>query len=282
MTFRFAFATWSTLPTGQPDDLLAAAVLAKRGHSTTAEVWDDPNVDWGSYDAVVIRSTWDYYQRPSEFLGWLDRCSRATALWNPAPMARWNSHKSYLLELARAGVPVIPTEQGQVGESLDELCRRGGWEAVVVKRMVAAAAYSAHFVPPEERAAFEPLYSSELAAAEIMVQPFIQGVLDPGERSLVYLDGQFNHAFSKGAALPVDRRDVHGYRGVDATPAERALGDLVLTRVDPTPLYARVDLVKGPDGAPLLMELELLEPHLFFAGSVPARARFADALLARM
>jgi hypothetical protein len=252
LAYRFAFATWSGLPEGSPDDLGMGRELTERGHVVLPAVWDDPGVDWGSFDVVVIRSTWDYNRRRPAFLDWVHRCVR-----------------------------VIPTEPGRPGESLEELCRRRGWRSVVVKPMVGAAAEGAHFVDEDHRADFEPTYAARLREGEQMVQPFIEGVLAPGERSLVHIDGEFTHAFSKGAALPVDRRESEGYRIVEAGPEERALAERALASVRPTPLYARVDVVAGPGGEPLLMELELLEPYLHLQGSALARDRFARALLSK-
>jgi len=281
LAYRFAFATWSGLPEGSPDDLGMGRELTERGHVVLPAVWDDPGVDWGSFDVVVIRSTWDYNRRRPAFLDWVHRCARASRLWNPETTVVWNSHKSYLADLGAAGVRVIPTEPGRPGESLEELCRRRGWRSVVVKPMVGAAAEGAHFVDEDHRADFEPTYAARLREGEQMVQPFIEGVLAPGERSLVHIDGEFTHAFSKGAALPVDRRESEGYRIVEAGPEERALAERALASVRPTPLYARVDVVAGPGGEPLLMELELLEPYLHLQGSALARDRFARALLSK-
>jgi hypothetical protein len=278
---QIAFATSSALPVGSPDDQLAADELLRRGHPTSFAVWDDAAVDWSTFDTVVLRSTWDYFRRRVEFLEWLARCARVTDLWNPEPMAVWNSHKAYLFDLAARGVSIIPTERGIPGEPLEALCRRRAWGKVVVKPMVSAAATGAYFVPKEERAAFEPTYASALRTAEQIVQPFVEGVLSPGERSLVYFDGIFSHAFSKGPALPTDRRELDGLHPVDPTPEERSLAERALLAVGSTPLYARVDVVSTGLGEPMLMELELVEPYLGFVGSNAGLARFADALEAR-
>jgi hypothetical protein len=272
------FATSTGHPDGHPDDLLAAAELARRGHTVAPAIWDDPGVDWGSFDVVVIRSTWDYWRRRPQFLHWVHRCAIATQLWNPERMVIWNSHKSYLGELGSRGVPVIPTELGTPGETLEELCDRRGWGTVVVKPMVSAAADGAHFVARDQRGAFEASYAAAVATTEHMVQPFVEGVLAPGERSLVYLAGEFSHAFSKGPALPIDLRERSGYQHVVPSAGELDLAERALRAVVSRPLYARVDLVQGEAGSPVLMELELMEPYLHFADSECARARFAEAL----
>jgi hypothetical protein len=282
MTGSLAFATWSGLAVGGPDDLLAAKEVAQDGRTVTAAVWDDPKVDWASFDAIVIRSTWDYFRRRPAFLDWVRSCSRLTRLWNVETTVVWNSHKSYLFDLAAQGIPIIPTERARTGESLEELCRRREWGDVVVKPMVSAAADSTYYIPVDGRADFEPSFATAVDTAEQMVQPFLPGVLSPGEHSLVYVAGQFMHAFAKGPALPIDRRDLDGIKVVAATPQELDVGERTLTCIRPTPLYARVDLVPGLDGRPTLMELELIEPYLHFAASETCRRTFASALIGRM
>jgi hypothetical protein len=282
MPFSIALATWEEFPDLSEDDRLLQHELHRRGHAARAARWDDPAVDWGAFDAIVIRSTWDYTWRLREFLEWVRRGARLSALFNDRSTIEGNWHKSYLRRLAEAGAPVVPTEFGRIGESLTELCERTGWDSVVVKPAVSASARGAYLVAPPERAAFEPRYRDALSAGEQMVQPFLPGVLDPGERSLVFFDGKLSHAFQKGPALPVDRRDEFGYRPVPASEDERRVAERIVSGLDRTPLYARVDLVPGPKGLPLLMELELIEPYLGLSTSPGAESRLADALERRL
>src|SRR5688500_18001474 len=107
---RIALVTYRRLPDLDPDDRPLASVLARRGHEVTAALWDDPALDWGSFDLALLRSTWDYFHRRDEFLAWAARAAAATRLWNPVDLVRWNSHKSYLVDLRGRGVAVIPTE----------------------------------------------------------------------------------------------------------------------------------------------------------------------------
>jgi hypothetical protein len=278
---RIGLATWSGLPALFEDDQLLLAELDRQGFPAAPAVWDDPSIEWGEFDAVVLRSTWDYHRRYPEFLDWIDRCARATHLWNPPNIVRWNSHKSYLLELAGRGIPVIPTEIGHAGESLAELCHRRGWGNVVVKPAISANAEGCSLVTEDEHGEFEPRYREALARADQLVQPFVEGVLSPGERSLVYFNGHFSHAFQKGPALPKDLRKEAGLRNVHPSDPERSLADRTITRLDPKPLYARVDLVEGDHAEPWLMELELIEPLLYFASGPTVPGRFVDAFRER-
>src|SRR5215213_5753384 len=103
---RVALATCRELPTLDADDARLLGLLALHGLAAAPAVWDDPAVDWSGFDLIVLRSTWDYPKRPAAFLAWVDRLPRVL---NPAPVVRWNADKRYLLDLAAAGVPVIPT-----------------------------------------------------------------------------------------------------------------------------------------------------------------------------
>ena len=282
MTRRIALATWSGLPELFEDDRILLHELRRRGIEATAAVWDAPGSDWGRFDAVVLRSTWDYHRRPTEFLEWAARCSRSTRLWNSLPTVRWNAHKSYLLELSRRGLPIVPTEVARAGDTLADIRRRTGWSKLVVKPAVSANADGSYLVGPDDLVAFEPRFQEALRHAEQLVQPFIEGVLTSGERSLVYLGGRFSHAFRKGPVFPVDLRKEIGNPSVPATAVERSLAEQVIATRREVPLYARVDLVEGADGRPVLMELELIEPLLGFSVAPQVAPRFADELEARL
>ena len=271
-----ALATWSGLPDLFPDDRLLVAALEHRGYDVRAVRWDSPEAEWDRYEAVAIRSTWDYHRRASEFLDWAERCARRTRLFNDLGTVRWNAHKSYLIELAREDVPVIPTEIGRPGESLRELARRTGWRTLVIKPAVSANAENTFVVAQEELESLEPRYQRSLSSREMLVQPFMESVVTKEERSLVYFDGGFSHAFRKSPALPHDLRSFDRLRPVEPSEAERAAAESALGRVRPVPLYARADLVEGPDGPPLLMELELIEPYLGFGLAPGSAGRFAD------
>ncbi len=270
-------ATWSGLPDLHPDDRLLLDELRRRGVRAEPAVWSDPSVEWDRFDGVILRSTWDYHREYERFLDWVERVGRWTRLWNPAATVRWNSHKSYLLDLAKRGLPVIPTELPRPGETLAETSRRRGWGPVVVKAAVSANAENCVLVAPDEKARFESRYQEMSARVDLLVQPFVPGVLDPGERSLVFFNGRFSHAFRKGPALPRDLRDAAGLLPLRPSERERAVAVRTIAALDDTPLYARVDLVDGGGGTPWLMEVELIEPLLDLAADPKAPGRFVDA-----
>lgn len=248
-------------------------------------VWDDPTVDWARYEAVVIRSTWDYHRSLTRFLRWCDQVQAATRLVNPVSLARWNAHKRDLGDLAGAGVPVVPTElvtggSGGPGESLAAVADRRGWDEVVLKPAVGAGSLGTSRHRPDDPAA-ERAFAALAARGDVLVQPFLSEIESRGETSVVVVDGTVTHAVAKVPAAG-DFRVQEQYGGrrwaVEPTAAEVALALEAVTVAEATarPVYARVDCVTV-DGAPHVMELEVIEPALFLP---LAPAGTADALVA--
>jgi glutathione synthase/RimK-type ligase-like ATP-grasp enzyme len=279
-----AFATYDESPSLTDDDRAAAAALEARGARVRAAVWDDPKVAWREFDAVVVRSCWDYHLRPREFLAWVDALEAAgVALWNPPAVVRWNVEKTYLRDLARRGVPVVPTVWLGPGEEpgLAAVLEREGWARAVVKPTVSLSAYETWVTSAERASGDEPAARRMLARGGVMVQPFLEEVVAGGEWSVVFFGGAYSHAVLKRPAAGDFRTqsDFGGSKTV-ADPPARVLDAArrALDAVDGPLLYARVDGVEV-GGRLLLMELELVDPELFFSKVPEAGARFADALL---
>ncbi|MFL5581566.1 MAG: RimK family alpha-L-glutamate ligase [Gemmatimonadaceae bacterium] len=290
---QVAFVTYRRLPGLSNDDRLAVAELAARGARVDAVVWDDPGVAWERYDAVVVRSCWDYHTRVAEFLAWVARLEAARVpLWNPPDVLRWNARKTYLRDLASAGVRVPPTHWAEPsdGAPLGDVLHERGWERAVVKPVVSASAHQTWVASAAEGAAGERRFREALASAgPLMVQPFVDALVREGEWSIVFLGGARSHAVVKRPAAGDFRVQAeHGGSAARAEPgapiarqAEAALA--AATRLAGVSLdrclYARVDGYEDADGL-VVMEMELLEPSLFLASDAAAPARFADAVLA--
>ncbi|MFD8272868.1 ATP-grasp domain-containing protein [Streptomyces flaveolus] len=276
---RIALVTCRPGPQVSVDRDLPVLVAALRdaGAEASVEVWDDDAVDWGDFDLVVIRSTWDYSWRAAEFTAWAEACGKLTRLANPAAVVRWNTDKRYLGELAAAGVPVVPTRYLAPG---DPVGLPGDHEYVVKPASGAGARLAARYTPDRHATAVRQVERMHAEGFTAMVQPYVRSIDTAGERALQYVGGELLHASRKGAVLtpgtPYDERKVAhpGLEPWTATPAERAVAERALAAVPGAPelLYARVDLVDGEDGLPRVMELELVEPNLFLwlhEGSVP-------------
>ncbi|MFG3645148.1 RimK family alpha-L-glutamate ligase [Micromonospora sp. NPDC047762] len=286
---RVALVTCSDLAELDPDDRLVLAPLATRGVAVQAVVWDDPDVDWSSYNLVVLRSPWDYALRRDEFVSW---ASTVPTLVNPADVVRWNTDKRYLAELSAAGVPTVPTAWIMPGESWQPPAETGEY---VLKPAVSAGSQDTgryDLSDPEHR---------DLAAAHVrrlseagrvtMVQPYLRAVDTEGETALLFLAGPeglaFSHAIRKGPMLSGPDLGPDGlYKAEEITartarPEQLAVAEQTLATVPGGTrqlLYARVDLIPGPDGEPVLVELELTEPSLFIGYADGAPERLATAI----
>ena len=270
-----------------PDLPIAAAALADAGFGVDLVRWDDDTVDWAAVDLAVVRSCWDYAWRLEEFLGWAGSVPR---LRNPVEVLRWNTDKTYLRDLERAGLPVVPT----VWDPTDagELPDAGEW---VVKPSVSAGSRdTARWSDAGEALA----HAAQLRAAgrTAMLQPYLASVDDEGETAMLFLGGRFSHAVRKGPLLGrgegvrQDRDSRGDLAPTTPTAAQRELAQQVLDAVPDlvgggtAPLYARIDLVGDAAGRPVLLELELTEPSLFLPqapGGAGTLVRAVEAELSR-
>jgi hypothetical protein len=278
-----AFATCSWLPGGSDDvrDLIGA--LAPLGVEAEPVIWDG-GADWSRYDLVVIRSTWDYTPRRDAYVAWAESLPRVL---NPAEVIRWNTDKRYLRDLADAGLPVVPTLWDP-----DDIPSE--WPEYVIKPAVSiGSGDTARWGPGEEEQARAHLRSLRDAGRTAMVQPYLTAVDTAGETALVFCDGEYSHAGRKARILtagagvegPVRNDRTRGRVSAStATPAELDVANRALAAVPGggTLLYARVDLIAGPDGSPLIIELELTEPNLYLHHGPGSAQRFAKAIAARL
>ncbi len=283
---RVALVTCRAYPRLAEDDRLLRDALMARGVVAEPVDWDEAAVDWAGFEAVVIRSTWDYHVRADAFDAWINGLERMKVpLWNPPGVLRWNSRKTYLRELETAGIPTVPTrfiDQG--GASLAAVLQETGWDDVVVKPVVSASAYETWRAARATLAQDAPRYARLLAEGAVMVQPFLPGIMTDGEWSLCFFAGRYSHAVVK-RPRPGDFRVQadHGGHYAAAQPSRQlvAEAEAALRAADRRTLYARVDGCVM-DGTFRLMELELLEPGLFLATDAGAADRFADAVIRAM
>ncbi len=284
---RLAVATNAAYPQLHPDDLALAACLEALRMQVVPCDWRDPAVDWASFDAVLVRTIWDYYEHYTEFLGWLDRLDRAgVPTVNDSRMLRWNSDKRYLVALGERGVPVIPSRV-LAGEQLGEVLQGVQDTEWVIKPTTSAGAW--HTVRGRSGdEAFAQAVAQLPRRLDYLLQPFVPEVLSEGEWSLLYFGGEFSHALIKRPAAGDYRvQEEFGGRVSAATPdpltlatAERTLAVAAELGYG-EPAYARIDGVISA-GRFLIMELELIEPSLYLATSAGADARFAEVLTKRL
>jgi O-ureido-D-serine cyclo-ligase len=280
------------------------AAMAGAGVTADAPCWDDPGVDWSSYDAALLRSTWDYVDRIDEFLAWCERCARQTQLLNPPGVVRWNTDKHYLVHLAKAGVPVVPTRFVEPGaNAADELAaflaggpgsctvgRTPGFDDFVIKPAIGAGSRdAARYGRGDASAARQHLERLLGAGRSVLLQPYLARVDAQGETAVLYLGGGFSHAIRKGPLLRRGAGLVEGLfaqediRPREAEPAELAVAAAAYAAIPfEAPAYARIDLIRDEANSPVALELELTEPSLFLAHAPGAAERLARHLLQRL
>jgi hypothetical protein len=292
---RVAIATFSAVPKEFTDDLRIVEALTGRGIEASPVAWDDPDAGWSAFDAVVIRSTWDYAQRQQEFLRWCD--SVGPALHNSAALVRWNSDKRYLGDFAAAGIPVVETDFVAPGEEIAPLTG----EVVIKPAISAGGRDSGRFGTSAHDLAHGLIEEIHASGRTAMVQPFHSTVDSVGETAVLCIDGEPAHTLRKHAVLRPDevapvRDDALGAAEVmydpelvvpgEADEDELALARRVVSEVsrrfDYLPLYARVDMIRDPAGEPILLELEAIEPN-FYLDQVPGTTeRVAEAIVKRL
>jgi glutathione synthase/RimK-type ligase-like ATP-grasp enzyme len=276
--------------TPTPDvDAPVVTALRTLGATVHAPSWSDPDVDWASFDVAVVRTTWDYPARREAFVDWAGRAAAATALWNPADVLRWNTHKSYLLELEDRGAPVVPTAWLAAGDRVDlgELLAARDWKRAVIKPAVGNGADGVLRTVDVDEAAAQAHLDRMLGTGDAMVQPYLDAVAAHGEVSVVVVDGQVTHAVRKTPAVGDYRvQEDHGganarldLDGEGAEPA--ALARWLLDAAGHELLYARVDLVPDENAAWQVAELELTEPDLYLGLAPEVGEVLARAILAR-
>ena len=280
---RCAFLTSEGVPSELVHDHLTYPPLRRSGWEVEVIPWTTPTPDWHRFDAVVIRSTWDYHRQLGRFLDVLGAIEQGGArLFNPADVCRWNAEKTYLRDLEQAGIPVVPTDwlSRLTPAALAECFARHGAGRLVVKPTVGASAEDTFPLSRDD----EPGWAEALRAfadRPVMVQPFVDSIANEGEYSLFYFGGEFSHAIRKVPRVGDFRvQEEYGGRLESVTPPEelRATGERAARFAGEELLYARADLVRLEDGALAVMELELIEPSLYFAFDEASPGRFAAAL----
>jgi O-ureido-D-serine cyclo-ligase len=268
------------------------AALRAAGADVTIAEWDRPH-DWSRFDLALLRSTWDYPHRLAEFLDWAEGVSRATRLFNTMPLVKWSSDKHYLRDLAAQAVPAVLTRFIEPGEPaharIAEFLRALDVEDFVVKPAVGAGSRDAQrFGRDDIDAAVRHAGQMLAEQRSVLLQPYLARVDEHGETALVYFEGTFSHAIGKGPLLKRKegpRTELFAKETITARvpdTAELGVAARALKAVPHgTPLYARVDLIRDQHGDPVVLELELVEPSLFFPFAAGSADVFAAAAVAR-
>lgn len=265
------------------DDAYAMAPLAALGWQTSVVCWRQTAVPWSDYAAVIIRSTWDYWNDVDGFMDVLANIDTLTRLANPLDLVRWNLAKTYLRDLECQEVGIVPTLWAG---KLDAASIPGYFNQLEVDEIVLKPVIGANGVDTfrlarahteSDLAAITPLFQKR----PLMVQAFMPAILSEGEYSLFFFNGVFSHAIRKKPAAGEFRsQEERGAEIRPIKPEQKLLqrGQHALETIKPAPLYARIDLVRDQAGDFVVMELELIEPSLYLRTDPGAPARFARAV----
>ena len=289
MSTRIALATCEELPDLDPDDQPLVDLFHKAGFEATPTIWSDPTVNWSDFDHIIIRNTWDYTNRLAEFLAWAK--ARESRIQNSYEIILWNSNKIYLNDLSSSGFPIVDTQF--VSDPF------GDWVIpnvgdFVVKPSVSAGSQDTMRFPTSDPAS---LHNAQDLIGRIvsqgktaMVQPYLAAVDEIGETAQLFIGGEYSHAIRKGPLL-VANSEAEKEHGLflkenisprEPTVEQRELAMAVLTFVSErfgTPLYARVDLLDDRNGKPVILELELVEPSMFFQTTPDSAQQFVKTFI---
>jgi hypothetical protein len=279
MDARVALATSRDSVELYGDGPLIDGALRRLGISGEPVPWG-PGTDWARYDGVLIRGTWDYIDDRSGFLQWAADVEGVTRLANSLDVLRWNTDKRYLQELEAAGVATVPTVWVEPGEDAGAL----EWDDFVVKPAVSAGArLSARYRAGAD--IDDHLRAIHASGTTAMIQPYVVAIDTTGETGTYVFGGEVSHAIAKGAILSHDKAatpdldaDSHQLVGPAVVDPDLAAFALRVLAAAPPVLYARVDSAPGPDGEPVLLELEVTEPYLFLEHTPTGAGNYARAV----
>jgi len=269
------------------EDKLVEDALKKEGFSTQKVAWSDKKHDWSTVEYALFRTTWDYFDRFDQFLPWLNASAKLTTFINSYNLISWNLDKHYLRELYQSGINTIPTEYCKQNEdySLREITKKNGWEKLVIKPTVSGAAKDTFLISSDEVSNKQVLFDALLEKQSMMVQEAQTFILEKGEFSLVMIGLEFSHAVLKVAKKGDFRvQDDFGGTVHDYNPTlkEIEFARRALQACPELPIYARVDMIYDNKGHLAIVELELIEPELWFRKVPSAATRLAIALKERL
>ena len=265
------------------DAELAFPPMMSMGWTIDPLPWRTVDVNWDRYDAVYIGTPWDYPEDPEHFIRMLEAIDRSSAiLVNDLTLVQWTMPKTYLRDLEEKGAPIVRSIwSDDLGvDQLHETFDRFGVDRLIVKPVISTNATDTYLLERDSIRVLGAKLHETFANRPHVVQPFIENIQSEGEFSLFYFNKKYSHAIQKIPKHDDFRVQEEYGAAISAVVPEAALqqmADQVMQLVDPHPVYARIDFVKGPDGHFLLMELELIEPSMYLRMDTEAPWRFAEA-----
>ena len=275
---RIGLVTCLRLPEPDPDHPLLVEALTRRGHTPVSIPWDGPDQRYDT-DVNLLRSPWNYYEASEAFLSWIERIASRRPLINPPEVIRWNIHKHYLAVLQQRSVPIVPTKWFSREEHVDlaALMQESAWDRVVIKPAISAASFRTRSFGQGEVIEAQKFVSQLVAERDVLVQKYMDGFADPGERSLIWIAGEWTHAVRKRPRFDCQIERVEA--DSPPQPLEIRLAEAAIESQKHRLTYGRVDVIADERGRHLVSEVELIEPSLFFThGPAHALERLIDRI----
>ena len=265
------------------EDRLVVEALEAKGFRVARISWSDPTFDWSSTQTVIFRTTWDYFYRFQEWEAWLSSTSKVTQMINSHSLIQWNMDKHYLRDLEERGIHIPESRFIEVGEqtTLSDLLSETGWANCILKPCVSGTARHTYKLNAENISEHEDIFQGLIRSEAMMLQPFLNNIVAKGEVSMIVIGGQFTHAVlkvAKGGDFRVQSDFGGSIQNYNPSVAEREFAEKAVAACDPQPVYARVDIVEDNNGQLALIELELIEPELWFRMNPKAAEVLADSL----
>ncbi len=280
---KIGILTCSRLPELLESDQKLITLFAKENSSAKAVIWDDESVDWSQFDYLIFRNTWDYYQKEEAFHSWLNKIELlGIKTFNPISVIQKNKHKFYLKELEKEGISILPTiflEKNSTSNLHDVIPK--SWEKIVIKPAFSAGSYLTKLIDRSEIESIQNEFKEHFASKDFLFQEFHPEIKELGETSFIFFDGKFSHAVNK-KPVENDFRIQIQYGGkytlIEPNADLLLQAELVLSKIPEKLLYARVDGIVIENKLHL-MEIELIEPDLYFDLADGARERFVESFL---
>jgi glutathione synthase/RimK-type ligase-like ATP-grasp enzyme len=280
---KIAFLTMDSLENFECYDHLLVRPFNQSGWEVEGISWCKENVNWNDYESVIVRSTWDYQNNHKKFLMVLENINNSSAtLFNDFKTIKWNMNKTYLQDIQERGINIVPTiwEKNFTVEKLKKYFAVLSTDEIIIKPNISANADNTYLLKEGGIENFAPILSSVFKSINYMVQPFMKNIIREGEYSLFYFDGKYSHTILKTPKEDDFRvQEEHGGRLklINADLQQQKIAQNIISKLDPIPLYARVDLVRDHKDSFALMELELIEPSLYFQLDQESTQRFVMA-----
>ena len=269
------------------EDQLLQRALQGLGLKVTRKDWADPDFEWSETKCVVFKTTWDYFDRFTEFKDCLSVIQSKTTCINPASQIIWNMDKWYLKDLADSGIPVVETEYIKKGEQrpLREIISNSGWDEVILKPTVAGAARHTYRIMQETIQDYESIFCALIKEEDMMIQPFQHNIMTKGEASFMVIGGGFTHAvLKKGKTGDFRVQDDFGGTVHKYLPSQKEIefAEKVVQACEMLPAYARVDVMWDNNNELAVSEVELIEPELWFRKNPEAAQKLAKEIQQRL